>query len=105
MVAGHGQIAGQEHEVLRLDRLLPLSLDPGRMVTPPCRVALASLGSGEREVQVGDRPDIHGHESLPPRAKMELERRVKSAACGRNRAKSRMNGLVRFSWPMVVAGP
>ena len=26
-------------------------------------------------------------------------------ACGRDRAKSRRNGLVRFSWPMVVAGP
>ena len=25
--------------------------------------------------------------------------------CGRDRAKSSRNGLVRFSWPMVVAGP
>ena len=30
------------------------------MVTPPRRVPLAPLGAGERQVQVGDRPDVHG---------------------------------------------
>ncbi len=78
MVPRHGQIAGEKHQVPGLDRLSPPSLDPGRMIAPSRGITLASLGTGKREVQVSDCPDIHGRESLPSRAEMGRESRVKS---------------------------
>ena len=60
MIPGHRQVAGQKHQVIRADGVSPVGLDPLRMVPPPRRVPLSPLGAGERQMQIGNGPDVHG---------------------------------------------
>ena len=59
VVLSHGEIAGEQHEIPRRDHVAPVSFDVGGMIAPSRGETLAADGSGKRQVQVGDRPDVH----------------------------------------------
>ena len=87
VVLGHRQVAGKQDEVAGLDDFAPVSFDMGGMVAPPRGVTLAANRPGKRQVQVGNRPDVH------------------SSRDGSKSADSPTKGFDRFSSPIVVAGP
>ena len=85
VVAGRGEVAREQDDVVAADGIAPGALDPGGVVPPSPGVSIAAIGPAEGKVQVRNRPELAHAKNGPD--------------C------SPTKGFDRRSAPIVVVGP